>query len=48
MINDDFLAAFVSFTGVFVIAMVNVVACELEEPFMDDTNGKPLAFRGLT
>ena len=48
VINDDFLAPFVSFTGVFVIAMVNVVACELEEPFMDDTNGKPSRLSGLT
>ena len=33
------MAPIVSFFGVFLIAMVNVVATELEEPFMDDANG---------
>jgi predicted membrane chloride channel (bestrophin family) len=43
VINDDFAAPVVSFLGVCVVVVVNRVATELEEPFMDDANDLPLA-----
>lgn len=43
VINDDFAAPVVSFFGVCVVVVVNRVATELEEPFMDDANDLPLA-----
>jgi hypothetical protein len=43
VINDDAAAVVVSFCGTCVVVLVNRVAAELEEPFMDEANDLPLA-----
>jgi predicted membrane chloride channel (bestrophin family) len=42
LVNNSFVAVVVSFFGVSIVAMVNRVATDLEEPFMEDTNDLPL------